>query len=128
MSMTIYPKTSAWALLLVPTSPITCLGVYAICTGVILEGLIAVMFAAFIVLYNASARLVVNGESMSFRRYGFEVWRMPKKGTIVENGKGGDFNFLPAYIFDNGSIGSSNFILKGWFDDGAIDRLRISLD
>lgn len=88
----------------------------------------AALIAGSIVVvgYNFTARLVIDGEFVTFKRYGRVVWRASRHGAQIEDGMAGDVPFLPAVIVrQNGR--KVGFVAKGWFDDAALSALRAAL-
>ncbi|MBI1199617.1 MAG: hypothetical protein GC203_17285 [Phenylobacterium sp.] len=122
---TFKPRSSAWVILVVLCAPVAAIGI----VGVILSpadwpyGLALVGLAASVVGYNFTARLVIEEELVTFRRYGRIVWRAPRQGARIEEGRAGDVPFLPALIvrLNGAKVG---YVAKGWFDDAALAELR----
>ena len=63
--MTLRPRLTAWLPLLIVALPIALVGGWALYDGVLI-GLAAVAFAAFIVGYNATIRLSIEGGLIRF--------------------------------------------------------------
>ena len=85
---------------------------------------VALIAGAIVVVgYNFTARLVIDGEFVTFKRYGRIVWRTSRRGAQIEDGMAGDVPILPAVLIrQNGRM--VGFVLKGWFDDAALSALR----
>ena len=95
------------------------------------QGLAGVAFAICLVGYNASARLVITGHDLLFRRYGLTIWRAPLVGTTMSEGSGSDIGvpgnpFLSGFIFSCGGT-RRGWILRGWFTAAQIDEVRGAL-
>jgi len=128
MQIVLHPRLGAWALLVIPAAPIVCVGIYAVYVGAWAEGMLAVSFGIFIILYNASTRIIISADIILMKRYGLKVWSIPVNGTTIQEGRGGDLRLLPAYILKNSMSNQSVFILKSWFSESTIARLRSVLD
>ncbi|WP_439533461.1 hypothetical protein [Polymorphobacter sp.] len=124
MLMTIKPEMKSWLILLFPTAPIFAIGIYVFVGGAWFGGACSIIFGIICILYNASLRIIIDNEFIMLRRYGLQVWRMSKRGTIIVAGKGGDFNILPAYVLQNVQNNESNYILKSWISDEKIKQIE----
>jgi hypothetical protein len=85
---------------------------------------IALVTLALVVTgYNFTARLSIDANFITFRRYGRVVWRAPRSGSQVKDGMAGDVPFLRSLIIwrEGKKVG---FVAKGWFDDAALTELR----
>lgn len=125
---TFKPRTSAWMILAIICTPIAVLGVidlflnpdqwpYAIA---LIAG------AVLVVGYNLTVRLLIDGDFVTFKRYGVVVWRVPRRGAQIEDGLAGDVPFLPALIIHHGKR-KVGIIAKGWFEEAALSALRQAL-
>lgn len=119
------PRTSAWMILAVPCAPGAILGVadWVINPSDWLTALVIIAGMMAVVCYNLTVRLVIDDEAVELKRYGFTVWRAPRRGTQIEDGLAGDVAFIPALVLrrDGAKIG---FMLKLWFYDDALSELR----
>jgi len=87
------------------------LGFALILEGGMVAALGSFAFAAAIVGYNGSMRLVV-GEEICLSRYGFKLWRIRASRVCVTSGRTGELAILPAYILTDPN-GGSGAIPKG---------------
>src|SRR6476469_5647598 len=122
------PKTEAWLTLLIVGLPIAALAVAALVQDPSgwLESLAVLAFAVGLLSFNATARLVLTGDELLFKRYGWTVWRVPLRGTHLLEGRAGQPPILPAYLLrrDGKQVG---YLLKVWFSDSAIAEVRRAL-
>ena len=97
--VTVYrPRLGFWLPLIIPTLLFIFIGIASLIDGGFVEGLAILAFAAVVVGYNASTRLSVDGEEISFRRYGRTLWRVKADGLCVTSGRAGEVPILPAFI------------------------------
>jgi len=118
-------RTSAWMILAVIGLPIAVLGAVDLVlnpaqwpTAMALIG-----GAMLLVGYNFTARLLIEDEYITFKRYGWVVWRTTRRGAEIGDGMAGDVPLIPAIIIrqDGRKVG---FVLRGWFDEAALASLR----
>lgn len=112
-------------ILVVVCSPIAALGAVDLALNATQWPYAAALIAGAIVVigYNFTARLVIDAEFVTFKRYGRIVWRTPRRGVQIEDGMAGDIPILPAVIIrQNGR--KVGFVAKGWFYEAALSALR----
>lgn len=95
-------------------------------SGGIWEGLVAIVFAATIIGYNGTVRLVIDGGQITLKRFGRTVWSAPTLDMTMRSSCGGDVAILPAYVFMRHSE-KVGYVLRGWFKESDIAMLRIAL-
>lgn len=119
------PKPAAWLPLLVVALPISGLGLMVLIqdSAAWMSSIVAIAFGLGILGYNGTVRLVLTGNEVLFKRYGWTVWRTPLSGTELMEGRGGRPPVIPAYLFFREGV-QVGYILKSWFDDGAVAELR----
>jgi len=122
---TFKPRTSAWMILAVIGLPFAVLGAVDLVLNPAQWPTAMALVAGTMLLvgYNFTARLVIEDEFITFKRYGRVVWRTPRRGAQIGDGLAGDVPLIPAVIVrqDGRKVG---FILKGWFDEAALSYLR----
>ncbi|MEO7691884.1 MAG: hypothetical protein ABIS51_21550 [Sphingomonas sp.] len=124
-------RKSAWIVLLIAASPVGAAGIMAGIQGDLWSGAALIAFAVGVVFYNASARVVITGHELLFRRYGLTIWRAPRVGTKMRVGSGADIGvhsspIISAFIFSSGRT-RHGWILRDWFTAVQIAELRAAL-
>jgi hypothetical protein len=119
------PRTGAWMILAVLCAPLAVLGVadWVLNPSEWLTAVALVAGTMAVVCYNLTARLVIDDEAVTLKRYGFTVWRAPRRETQIEDGLAGGMPFIPALVLRRGDA-KIGFVLKGWFYDDALSELR----
>ncbi|WP_029623607.1 hypothetical protein [Sphingomonas sp. PAMC 26617] len=125
---TFKPRLSAWVLLLIPSLPLTVVGVadlalnpseWLTATGLVLGS--TILFG-----FNATMRLCISHDEVRLKRYGRTVWITARLGTEIREGSAGDVPILPSFVlWRNGK--RVGYLLKGWFDAGTINELQKAL-
>lgn len=119
--MTIRPKPSSWLLLLLPTSLLFFLGASSLYNKDII-GSLNLLVASAVVLYNASSVLVIKDRIVTFRRFGFVIWRIRLPGARINRGKAGEIPVLKGLIL-NDELGSKGYITTGLYHDQDVRRM-----
>ena len=117
-----YPERGAWIVLVIATSPIWGFGTYCLITGFWLEALGSLGFAALIVGYNSTIRLVVDGEKIVFKRYFFVAWSIEASDAKLRRGRVGDLKMQSGYKVESHGR-QVGFLLDGWFAKEAMEQL-----
>lgn len=116
------PRPAAWLPLLIVAIPIAGLGLASILDGGLL-GVGAFGFAAFLVCYVATARIIIDRGQISFSRYGFTLWSSSTDGLGMQTGLGGELPLFPVYVFVRQSHRVGD-VPRNWFRPTDIETVR----
>ena len=99
MSIILKAQRSAWLPLLILSAPLAGFGIFGIAAGATISGTLIACLGVLVACYNATAKLVMNGNQVEFRRFGLRFWTLGVLGTSVTKGAAGDFGAFPGYVF-----------------------------